>query len=118
LEIVCETYYTGQTFFVTEKTWRPIMMKTPFLIQGPINFIKNLQRLGFKTFDRWWNEGYSEDPAEWQSTEIKKVIDWLATKNIAELETIYQEMQPTLEHNYNRLMELGVEDFIKIQDEQ
>lgn len=111
IEIVCETYYTGNTFYPTEKTWRPIMLSTPFIIQGPQWHLHRLRDMGFQTFDRWWNEGYSEDPADYQPHEIIKVIDYLAKKSTQELRTMHQEMKPILQHNKKRFMELTTKDF-------
>jgi len=111
VEIVCETYYSGRTFFPTEKTWRPIMLSTPFIVQGPQWFLHRLRDIGFQTFDRWWDEGYAEDPADHQPHEIVKVIDFLAEKSLAELDAMYNEMRPTLEHNKKRFMELTSKDF-------
>jgi len=111
VEIVCESYYNGRTFFPTEKTWRPIILETPFIIQGPQWYLRRLKDLGFKTFDQWWDEGYSEDPADHQLDEIVKVIDFLAEKSLTELDTMYQEMQPTLKHNKKCFMELTSKDF-------
>jgi hypothetical protein len=114
VEIVCETYFSGDTFFTTEKIWRPIALKTPFIVQGPVNFLHNLRRLGFKTFNSWWNEGYSEDPNEWQVKLIKELIDMLATKTKTELKKMYDEMVPVLEHNHQRLMTLTEQDFLEL----
>lgn len=111
VELVCETYYTGRTFFPTEKTWRPIMLSTPFIVQGPQWYLHRLRDMGFQTFERWWDEGYAEDPANHQPYEIVKVIDFLAKKSSSELNLMYQEMQPTLEHNKKRFMELTRKDF-------
>jgi hypothetical protein len=106
VEIVCETYTAGTSFFPTEKTWRPIMCKTPFIIQGPQNFLANLKALGIKTFDQWWDESYDYQPGRTKIEEIIKIIDMLARKSELELETMYNEMLPILEHNYNVLMQL------------
>lgn len=118
VEIVCETYFSGKTFFTTEKIWRPIALKTPFVVQGPANFLHNLRRLGFRTFDTWWDEGYSEDSNEWQVKLIKELIDDLATKTPQQLEKIYNEMAPTLEHNRQRLMTLTKQDFLQLYHDQ
>ena len=115
VEIVCESYFTGKTFFPTEKTFRPMLLKTPFIIQGPKNFLTNLKTLGFKTFDQWWDEGYSQDPGNHQSVEIFKVLDYLAAKPLAELDQIYQEMQDVIDHNYNLALTLTLNDFNKIK---
>jgi hypothetical protein len=118
VEIVCETYYTGRTFFPTEKTWRPMILETPFIVQGPQWFLHRLRDLGFQTFSRWWGEGYSEDPADYQPVEIVKVIDFLAKKDIAELNDMYKEMKPVLTHNRKRFMELTSKDFEIFKDDK
>ena len=113
VDIVCESYYSGNTFFPTEKIWRPIMLSTPFIVQGPQWFIHRLHDLGFKTFSRWWDEGYAEDPADHQPLEIIKIIDTIKAKSISELTTMYEEMKPILKHNRECLMSLSEEDFAK-----
>jgi hypothetical protein len=110
-EIVCETYFTGTTFYPTEKIWRPIMLKTPFIVCGPQNYLENLKRLGFKTFDAWWSEGYSIDPHNYQPIEILSIIKDLSCKTADELAQMYQEMQPVLEHNLSTLQSLTAKDF-------
>ena len=113
VDIVCESYYSGNTFYPTEKTWRPIMLLTPFIVQGPQWFLHRLHDLGFKTFDRWWDEGYAEDSADHQPLEIIKIIDNIKTKSISELNTMYEEMKPILQHNRQRFLELSEQDFAK-----
>lgn len=101
VEIVNLTYWSGNTFYIDEKIWRPILMKTPFVVYGPQNFLKNLQRLGFKTFEKWWDEGYSEDAPNYQVKEITQIIDQLAQYSLSELGIIYKDMEKTLDHNYD-----------------
>jgi peroxiredoxin len=112
VEIVCETYTSGKTFFPTEKTYRPIMCRAPFIIQGPTNFLTNLKVLGFKTFNQWWDESYDYQPGRTKIEEIIKIINMLSSKSALELETMYNEMLPTLEHNYNVLMNLTPEQML------
>ena len=111
VEIVCETYYSGESFFPTEKTYRCIAMKTPFIIQGPTWFLENLKKLGFKTFSKFWNEGYSEDPPAIALLGILEVINTLQKLTAQEISTMYNEMKPILEHNYTTLMNLTNSDF-------
>jgi len=113
VELVNITYFSGTTFYVDEKIWRPMLMKTPFMIQGSQNFILNLQRLGFKTFSNWWDEGYSEDPANCQVSCMLDNVKQLSTLTVDQLKDMYIEMLPTLEHNYNRLMTITKNDFIQ-----
>ena len=114
LEIVCESYFSGTSFFPTEKIWRPIIKKTPFIVQGSQFFLNNLRKLGFKTFNSYWDEGYSEDPSDHQLKEIIKVLDWLSQKSSTELISMFNDMKPILEHNYEVLQKLKDEDFFGI----
>lgn len=111
VEIVCQTFSKGQTFYVDEKLWRPMLLKTPFMVQGSSNTIVNLRKLGFQTFDRWWDEGYSEDPEDCQVSAVIENIKRLGNLSIDQLEKIYQEMTPALEHNYELAMNITAEDF-------
>lgn len=111
VEIVCMTFFSGKVFYTDEKIWRPMMLKTPFMVQGPKNFIPNLRKLGFKTFNRWWDEGYSKDPADCQVAAIIKNCERLSTLNTGDLEKMYIEMIPTLEHNFQRLRTITSRDF-------
>jgi hypothetical protein len=111
LDIVSETYTDGNTFFPTEKTWRPIALKTPFLINGPVSFLKNLKKLGFKTFDGWWEESYDYDRHETRLEKMFNIIDHISKLSSTELNTMYGEMQEVLEHNYNNLYKITPKDF-------
>lgn len=114
VEIVCETFFTGDTFCPTEKIWRPIMLCTPFIVQGPRYFLHRIRDLGFKTFDRWWDEGYSEDPADWQTEEIRRVIDYIASKDKTTIDAWADHMRDTLIHNRQRLLALSVSELLSI----
>lgn len=111
VDVVCETFSNGNVFFLTEKFWRSVATKTPFIIQGSQFTIRRLKQLGFKTFDTWWSEGYDEDPYLYSQNEIKKILADLSVLSITELETMYNEMLPALEHNYNLMLNLRYPDF-------
>jgi hypothetical protein len=113
VDIVCQTYYNGRTFYMDEKLWRPIITKTPFMVHGSQNFIKNFRRLGFKTFDQWWDEGYSEDPPDYQVDQILRNIDQLSKLDDVKLNNMYNEMKPILDYNYNLFLSLTPDSFFK-----
>lgn len=106
LEVVCETYCQGASFYPTEKIWRPIINRTPFIVQGPVNYIDNLHRIGFKTFSRWFDESHSQDDYSYQPVEICATLDKIAGYSVIELEAMYIDMQDTLEHNYQVMMSM------------
>jgi hypothetical protein len=114
VELVNLSFYSGQTFYIDEKIWRPVLMRTPFIVQGPQNLIRNLRRLGFETFHDFWDEGYSEDPPDCQVRAIIAIVQELAKKTHNELEDMYTNMLPRLEHNRNLLKGLKADDFNRI----
>lgn len=103
-ELVCETYFSGNTFYLTEKTLRPIAAMTPFIIHGPVNFLQNLRKLGYKTFDRWWNEEYDMYGHQHRIHKIQEVIRQISSWSIEKIQTINEEMQPILKHNRDILI--------------
>jgi hypothetical protein len=115
VEIICESYFKGDTFFPTEKTWRALASKTPFIVQGPTHFLKRLKQLGFKTFDRWWDESYDEDPYDYKLNAILRIIDEV---NLLDINKVYNEMQSVLEHNYNVFRDFNRMSFNKLINEK
>jgi hypothetical protein len=113
-DVVCETYFSGQTFYPTEKIVRPMISKRPFIVQGPTNYLKNLKRMGFKTFSDWWDEGYDEDPPESRYNTLKWNIDYIGQQSESTLLSWHAEMLPILEHNRQRITELNNEKVMSI----
>lgn len=58
IEIVCETNITANTFFITEKTFRPLHYGRLFLVIGSPQFEQNLKDLGFDIFDDILDKSY------------------------------------------------------------
>lgn len=111
VEIVSLTFFSGRTFYVDEKLWRPMLMMTPFMIQGPQHVIENIRKLGFETFEDFWDEGYSEDPDNCHVPAMIKNIEQLAQLSVAELESMYQHMLPRLQRNRDRMLALQDQHF-------
>ena len=91
IEIVCETYTLGTTFFPTEKTVRPIQAAKPWLIYGPVDFLTELQNMGFETYHELWDESYDqlEGAARWQA--MSQVIDQLTALPQKELRSMLDQ---------------------------
>lgn len=105
-EIVCETFFSGKTFMITEKTLRPIIQRRPFVIQGPKFYLENLKKIGFKTFDAWWPEDYDLDGPDGQTQSIRSTIDYIGNQSPETIKKWYEQMQPTLDHNLQVLLNL------------
>jgi len=100
IDVVCETYHEGDCFLPTEKIGRCFASKTPFIVYGGRNYLRNLKKLGFKTFEGIINESYDFHEGATRLFEMSKVIDNLSTKSLEQLTVLYQQMQGILEHNY------------------
>ena len=112
VEIVAETAKVGTVFFPTEKTFRPILFRTPFIIFGPVNFLKNLKKLGFKTFDKWFNETYDTITDDNQRlVEVQNTMAEVNKWSFNEVQLVYTEMLDTMQHNYDTMMLLTSADF-------
>jgi len=112
VDVVCEKMITGQTFFPTEKTARPLATKTPFLIMAAPNYIKNLHKLGFRSFGKFWDEGYDYQQGVQRVESIQRITDDLAKLDHEQLQNMYQRMTPILDHNHKTYMELTPEKIL------
>jgi hypothetical protein len=75
IEIVAETMCAGITFFPTEKTFRPITGRRPFIVFGPVHFLNNLRGLGFRTYSECWDESYDQYQGQDRWNRMRTVID-------------------------------------------
>jgi hypothetical protein len=104
IDVVAETFTSGKTFFPTEKTFRPMLMKKPFILMGPINNLIYLRQMGFKTFYEYWDEDYDGFSPRLKFQKIIQLINNISKKSKSELCAMYQDMQHILDHNYNLLV--------------
>jgi hypothetical protein len=115
LDIVTECYVDGNTFALTEKTWRAVLCKRPFILMSTFNSLDNFKKLGFKTFSNWWSEDYDDASGADRVNMILKVIDEVATWPIEKCTDILDQMQETLDHNYLVFQSLTTDDLKKIK---
>jgi len=107
--VVTETYcvdYHNTAMFFSEKIYKPIRARVPFIIVGAPNSLKFFQQQGFRTFAQWWDESYDSITDNTERLDaICKLLIHLKNKTADEWIVIYNEMQETLNHNYNVLMD-------------
>lgn len=116
VDVICETWPNESGFYVTEKFWRAVATKTPFIIYGPRYVLTNLKKLGFKTFDNYWNEGYQEDFSRDRINLIKQVLKQLSNEPIDNLVNMYHDMQSILDHNHEIFMNFTHDDLKKLNN--
>jgi len=97
VDIVSETDL--DTCFTTEKTLRPIIFKTPFLLMAGKGTLQKLKDIGFKTFDHWWSEDYDNYTHFERMEKILDIVDWISVQyNVNKFK---EEMTSILDYNYN-----------------
>ena len=100
VNVVTETTVDNQCVFFSEKIFKPIAFGQPFLLIGNPESLKYLKKLGYKTFDKWWDESYDNITDVYKRTEaVVKIVNDLSKKSIVELKQMREEMKPVLLHN-------------------
>jgi hypothetical protein len=101
LHVVTETCFWEQKKHLTEKIFKPIVARQPFVLLGCPNNLAYLKSYGFKTFDAWWDESYDqiEDPVE-RIKAVVQIIYHIRRISNEKLEDMLKEMNDILEYNY------------------
>ena len=100
--IVTETVYFLPKLHLTEKIFKPIAVKRPFILVAAPGNLAYLKSYGFKTFDKWIDESYDNEHDHYVRIEkITAEIKKLCALTDAELKSMHTEMHEVLEHNYN-----------------
>jgi hypothetical protein len=104
LNIVTETLFDIDSIFLSEKTYKPIYMCQPFIIFGNPDSLKKLKELGYKTFDKWWDESYdNEIDINRRFDKIINVLEQISEWDMDKCFEIKKEMQEILIHNYKNM---------------
>lgn len=91
-------YYND--IFITEKICKPLLARRPFITSANPGLYAELKRLGFKTFDKWWDESFAEEcNIKIHFEKIMRVIRQLDSMSLQECNNMWEEMQEVLDHN-------------------
>jgi hypothetical protein len=87
--------------YLTEKTFRAILHKRPFVILGAQGSLAQIKKLGFKTFDHIWNEDYDliQDPNH-RTRAVIKIVKDIGALSSDQLKDLMYNVQDTVEFNY------------------
>ena len=92
--------------FISEKTYKAIAAKKPFLAVSDPGFLLSLENLGFKTFSPYIPQDY--DTIENHKDRVNRIIEII--KELRELpqhkfEKLLQDIQPIVDYNYDLLQQ-------------
>ena len=100
--IVTETVFYDHKLHLTEKIFKPIVVKRPFILVGAPGNLAYLKSYGFKTFDRWIDESYdNETDPDKRILLIIEQVEKLCSMPSTQLNSMYADMKSTLEYNFN-----------------
>jgi hypothetical protein len=99
--LVTETCFFQTKTHLTEKIFKPIVLRMPFVLAGCAHNLEYLRSYGFQTFGDYWDEGYDqiEDPVQ-RIRAITNVIKTIGQLSTTQQKNMLLDMQPILEHNY------------------
>lgn len=117
--LVTETFYHSSEFanerpvFFSEKIFKPIAMKHPFILVSPPGYLKELRKLGYKTFSGIINESYNNivDDTD-RLVAIVNEVRRLSTQTPEQWIKWQTRAKDIVEYNYNVLMSKQIEDFV------
>jgi hypothetical protein len=112
MSAVTETLTNKGTLFLSEKTWKPLLVGHPFVTYANKGTLAYLRSIGFKTYGKWFDESY--DDVEDETTRHKMVVEQISRykdKSAEELKAIREEMKMTIIHNQLRFRQMFSERY-------
>ena len=100
--IVTETVFYYNKLHLTEKIFKPIVGKQPFMLLAAPGNLEYLRSYGFKTFEGIIDERY--DQIKDNDRRVEAVVDqlnWYCNLSDADKQQVIRRIEPIVEHNFN-----------------
>ena len=100
--IVTETVFYYDKLHLTEKIFKPIVSKQPFMLLAAPGNLAYLRSYGFKTFDSVIDESYDliQDP-DLRTEAVVKQLHWYCNLIPGEKTNIIQQLEPIIDYNFH-----------------
>lgn len=93
---------------LTEKTYKAILFKKPFILVSEKHSLKALRAFGFKTFSPWFDESYDDiEDFDLRAEAILAEIKRLSLLSNEEMAILLQEVNEVIEHNHKVLYDIA-----------
>jgi hypothetical protein len=113
VNLVTETRFSSLASNISEKSLKPMCVYRPFLMLSSYGTLDLLKKLGFQTFDKWWDESYDLEKNHVKRFEqVYSIANQILAYSISDLEKMLEEMRPILEHNKNNLQNITEKMFM------
>jgi hypothetical protein len=116
LYLVNETIAKGRKLHLTEKSFKPICLKMPFIIMGTCGSLHHLRSYGFKTFSNLWDESYDEEVDDIKRIEkVSNLVRDLDQLPVERKQELFNTAQEICEYNYNHFYGGGFEKILETE---
>ena len=100
--VVTETVFYYDKLHLTEKIFKPIVSKQPFMLLAASGNLAYLKSYGFKTFDSIIDESYDNIVDNDLRTEaVVRQLHWYCNLTPDEKTDIIQQLEPIIQHNFH-----------------
>ena len=100
--IVTETVFYYDKLHLTEKIFKPIVSKQPFMLLGAVGNLAYLKSYGFKTFEGIIDESYDTIQDNDLRTEaVVAQIAWYCALSAEDKRTVIEAIAPIVEYNFH-----------------
>ena len=100
--IVTETVFYYDKLHLTEKIFKPIVSKQPFMLLAAPGNLAYLKSYGFKTFDSVIDESYDTIQDNDRRTEVVvEQLHWYCNLTPGEKTDVIKQLEPIIEHNFH-----------------
>jgi hypothetical protein len=102
--VVTETVFYHNKLHLTEKIFKPIVSKRPFMLAAAPGNLAYLKSYGFQTFDKWIDESY--DNIQDSDQRLQAIVDQvkiLCKMPRSQLKHMHQDMQHVLDYNFDHM---------------
>ena len=101
-QVVTETVFYYDKLHLTEKIFKPIVSKQPFMLLAAPGNLAYLKSYGFKTFDSVIDESYDTiQDNDLRTQAVVKQLHWYCNLTPGEKTDIIQQLEPIIQHNFD-----------------
>lgn len=104
IHVIAETYFFSNLIHLTEKSYKPIAYKQPFIMFASPGSLNALRQQGFKTFSSLWDESYDDEKDHTKRffkilDLMKEISSWTEDRKLAKI----SEAKEIVEYNFEIL---------------
>ena len=103
--LVSESHFIEDSLFLSEKIWKAIANRHPFILVGSYKTLDYLHKEGFKTFHPFIDESYDKEKHPYKRvSKIMKEVNKLCLMDQSEMKKFLSKIDDIIEYNYDKLI--------------